>query len=409
MNEQDDVDTTSGVRFMADPGMDFAIRCVLTGVPYSMAEPGEILHTASRIHDGEPDSWRSEWLGLADRLEGVAAEAAAHGHRFSAWGAYLRASNYAFAGNWYAPATTTPQAALEGWQLHRRLWDAAVANWPTPARTVEIPHRGRSLPGYWFEGPSAGHAEPLVIIVNGIETPMSDATMTGLADGVARGYKVLCFDGPGQGAALYERGQALTADWRGVLDSVLTWALGQPDVASDSVCVQGINHGGLFALLGVAGDERPRALALDPGVTGLLDDTLGALPSELADLYAVDREEFDSAVIGSAEPDVRFWRAKTLDPFPGLSPSGALEVLESLTFKVDHAGQIRCPVLIAEAESAQSFPGQSRELAEVLRAVGVAVTLEQFTVAEGAALDCEILAPQVRNQRFYDWIDSTLP
>ncbi len=31
------------VTFLADGGMDFAVRCVLSGAPYATAEPGEVL------------------------------------------------------------------------------------------------------------------------------------------------------------------------------------------------------------------------------------------------------------------------------------------------------------------------------------------------------------------------------
>ena len=36
------------------------------------------------------------------------------------------------------------------------------------------------------------------------------------------------------------------------------------------------------------------------------------------------------------------------------------------------------------------------------------VHVERFAAADGAGLDCEIMAPQVRNQRVFDWIDAAL-
>ena len=39
-------------------------------------------------------------------------------------------------------------------------------------------------------------------------------------------------------------------------------------------------------------------------------------------------------------------------------------------------------------------------------ALGGPVTLERFSADDGASLDCEILAPQVRNQRVFDWIEA---
>jgi hypothetical protein len=40
------------VRFSDDDGFDFAIRCLLNGVPYGMADPGEVFAaTADVLHE----------------------------------------------------------------------------------------------------------------------------------------------------------------------------------------------------------------------------------------------------------------------------------------------------------------------------------------------------------------------
>lgn len=40
--------------------------------------------------------------------------------------------------------------------------------------------------------------------------------------------------------------------------------------------------------------------------------------------------------------------------------------------------------------------------------LGERATLVPFTTTEGAGLDCEIGAPQLRNQQVSDWLDETL-
>jgi hypothetical protein len=69
------------------------------------------------------------------------------------------------------------------------------------------------------------------------------------------------------------------------------------------------------------------------------------------------------------------------------------------------AGRVTCPALVCDPDDAMAWPGQSKEVAGAL---GGPVTLERFGAEDGAALDCEILAPQVRNQRVFDWLDETL-
>ena len=72
-------------------------------------------------------------------------------------------------------------------------------------------------------------------------------------------------------------------------------------------------------------------------------------------------------------------------------------------------GDITVPTLVCDPAAAGGWPGQSAELATGLPPAGPgarpdSVTRVVFTEAEGAGLDCEILAPELRNQRVYDWL-----
>jgi hypothetical protein len=71
----------------------------------------------------------------------------------------------------------------------------------------------------------------------------------------------------------------------------------------------------------------------------------------------------------------------------------------------DVVDQIKCPMLIADPEGEQFWPGQSRELYDLLPGPR---TLVRFTAAEGADLHCEPKALGLRAQRFFDWLDATL-
>lgn len=349
------------VRFFDDPGMDFATRCVLSGVHDGLAEVGEVLATVDQITDGDPDSWFDTWIALGRRLRAVGDDAAAAGHPVSAHGAYLRAANSLFAGNYWAPQTRDPSRARQVWEEHRDAWEAAVDHWPSPVTRIEVPWRGAWLAGYRFSPPS-GPTRATVVMVNGIDTPMSDTTMTGLCAGLERGDEVVCFDGPGQGVAWIHGGLFLTPDWGAVVGAVL-------DQLDDTpVCLMGVNHGALFAARAAAAlPDRVDALVLDPGVLAITADDVAGLP----DLH---------------QPPVDDWAPYALTD--------------------DEIAAIRCPTFVAIAERAESFAGQGEALAARLT---TSVHVERFTAAEGAGLDCEIGAPQLRNQRVYDWLDDRLP
>lgn len=400
------------VTFLADGGMDFAVRCVLSGAPYATAEPGEVLAVLADVVDGDPSSWRDTWVARGRALAGAAASDAAAGRRRSACGGALRAANYLFAGNYYAPACTDAAGTRSVWAEHRAAWDLAVSCWPTPARGVVVETPAGPLPGYWFSGSApADEPRPVVVLVGGIETPMSDAPMTGLTDALARGYRVLLLDGPGQGAALYEERLALAPRWDGVWPAALDWLAAHPQVDADRVCLMGINHGGLWAAQGAAiGGDRVAALVLDPAVTGLVDDVVAGLPEELADLWRSQPEALDRAVAvrAASDADLAFWVTKTVDPFPAAGPGGVRAALDGLAAAVvtgSDLAAIRCDALVCMAEQASAFVGQHEA---VLAVLGPSARRLDFTAAEGAGLDCEIGAPQVRNARVYDALDALL-
>ncbi|MBL8775176.1 MAG: hypothetical protein JNK12_04570 [Acidimicrobiales bacterium] len=396
------------VTFLADGGMDFAVRCVLSGAPYATAEPGEVLAVVAEVVDGDPSSWRDTWLARGRALATAAASDAAAGRPRSACGGALRAANYLFAGNYYAPACTDAAGARSVWAEHRAAWDLAVSCWPTPAALAAIDTPAGTLPGYWFAGAApAGERRPVVVLIGGIETPMSDAPMTGLTDALARGYRVLLLDGPGQGAALYDGGLTLAPRWDDVWPAVLDGLAAQPGVDADRVCLMGINHGGLWAAQGAAiGGDRVAALVLDPAVTGLVDDVVAGLPEELAALWRSQPEALDRAVADRAasDADLAFWVAKTLDPFPGGGGvRAALDALAAAVLTEADLAAVASPTLVCVAEHASAFVGQADP---VLAALGPRATRLDFTAAEGAGLDCEIGAPQVRNARVYDRLDA---
>jgi hypothetical protein len=151
-----------------------------------------------------------------------------------------------------------------------------------------------------------------------------------------------------------------------------------------------------------------RALVLDPGVMRVVDGTLGQFPDEVVERFrAGDREGFDAALAraqeGSAE--LRFTDLKTREPWGLATPLfDALTGLAAMDL-AGVAGRVSCPALVLDPDDAEGWPGQSKEVAAAL---GGPVRLERFTADEGASLDCEILAPQVRNQRIFDWLDETL-
>lgn len=365
------------MKFFDDPGMDFSVRCLLSGVRDGTAEVGEILATLERIDDGDANSWLDEFCGLGRRLVVQAEQASGSGRSRTAWGQSLRAANYLFGGAWWAPATHRSSEVDALWQQHRHAWDLAVSLWPTPARAEPVPSPVGDLPGYRFEPDRSKGSRGVVLMVQGLDTPLSDAAMTGLSEGLRRGWEVALVEGPGQGAALLRDGLTLADRWQGVVAAAAEWA--QADSANPLVAM-GVNHGSWFVLDAMIDGFAPHAAVLDPGVTDLASDQQGAAEDPTG-------------------------AAKLLMATGADTIAESLAVIDRYRLAPSALGAVRVPTFVAQAESAESFAGQSELVADHL---GGEVRLERFSDAAGAGLDCEIAAPQVRNAAVYDWLDATV-
>jgi hypothetical protein len=382
------------MRFFDDDDMDFAVRCVLSGVRHAMSEVGETLQTAATVADGDAGAWLDVFVRLGRRLRVDADDAARAGHHHSAWNAALRAANYLYAGLWWAPATDRAHERPSLWEEHRAAWDLAVEHWPSPVTRGHLDHDGGAVPAWWFESPTApGGGASAVVLVTGLGTPISDVCMTGLDGALARGHHVLVLEGPGQGETLYRAGRTLDHSWPELLLGALSGAAAHPGVDPDRVGLLGVGAGALFAAAAAAAATTsgtgtpPAALVLDPGVVDLGADAA-------ASLEAATTERARALLAWSLT-----------DPTGCADPAEAVSVLREQTLGAEQLAAIECPTLVVTADEAFGFRGQSMELLDELRCTHRHVEL---LAADGAGADNGIDASQVHDAAVYDWWDATL-
>jgi hypothetical protein len=164
----------------------------------------------------------------------------------------------------------------------------------------------------------------------------------------------------------------------------------------------------------VAFEHRIAAAIADPGVVDVAPTFTRFIPPDevQALLRATGEEqeqiaaEFDKAVAAEAatNPAQAFALAFRLRPY-GTSSYAELLILTNDYNSRGVVDQIRCPMLIADPEGEQFWPGQSQELYDLLPGPK---TLVRFTAAEGADLHCEPKALGLRAERFFNWLDDQL-
>jgi hypothetical protein len=401
-------------RVFADDDFEFQFLIALGQAYERAADVGECFAAAAAIKDGDYDSWFDTFFALGERIRGDAEAADAGGHAESARDAFLRAATYYGQASFFADATNDPSRLDPTWEAHRAAFDAFATRLDPPAEVVEIPYEGTTLPGYALTVDTSGQPRPWLIMNNGSDGTAADMWSQGSAAALRRGYNTLIFDGPGQGAALFRQGLYFRPDWEKVITPVVDWLLERPDVDPGRIAILGVSQAGYWVPRAVAFEHRLAAAIADPGVVRVEDSWRTGIPPEvLQELRNATGDELKqlSADIdqGAAEeiaknPRLAFNITFRMRPYGTTSLAEAMRLLGAydLSGVVD---QIRCPMLIADPEGEQFWPGQSQELYDLLPGPK---TLVPFTAAEGADLHCEPKALGLRSERFFDWLDETL-
>jgi pimeloyl-ACP methyl ester carboxylesterase len=259
---------------------------------YGGAELSEVLATARAIPEGNEVAWHSEWKRTADRIRNIGVRSLASGDRVSAREAFLRASNYYRTAEFYLredPANDPEVQILSA--LSRETFTAATNLMDAPVEAVQIPYGGTILPGYLFLVDSSGKARPTIVFNSGFDSTLEEAYFAIAAGALSRGYNVLAFDGPGQGAALREQGLHFRHDWEAVIRPVIDYALRRPEIAAKKIALMGYSLGGYFAARAAAFEPRISALILNGGVFSYHDVNMRVIPPFLRELVMSGRDD----------------------------------------------------------------------------------------------------------------------
>ena len=394
-------------RFFEDPEINYVFQVMLGGAYYRAADIGACLAIADQIVDGNRASAFRALLVAGDRLSAVAETSAANGFRTSAREAYMQAANYIFSATYFVNPTGPPDAFAFNWQRHQELWDKAAALLDPPVDYLPFPYEKTTLPGYFFKVDDSGKRRPLIILNNGSDGGMITAWTLGVAAALERGYNAYTFYGPGQGTAMLQQKLYSRPDWEKVVSPLLDYLLIRREVDADRIALVGISQGGYWAPRAAAFDSRVAACVADPGVWDVSTAWTQALPKPMLDLLAGGQQQkFDNLIRIWLRFNARAMATLVLRmrPFGSNSPFEAFKAVQGYNL-AGVAKQIRCPMLITGPEVEQFWPGQSQKLYDALSGPK---TLLKFTAAEGGDLRCEPMAPGLRSQRIFDWLDQTL-
>jgi pimeloyl-ACP methyl ester carboxylesterase len=391
--------------FFKHPTFEY-VFLVSFGRAYQMAgNVGKVLYLSKQIEDGNFESAYQAFKQAGDEARAVAEESASHGHKESARQAYLWAQNFYDSSNYFVENSKDPSRFLPTWELLYDCWLKALPLFDPPMEPVSIPYENTELHGFFFKSASASSKRPLLILINGSDGSLLDMWTWGGAGAIARGYDCLTFDGPGQGYALWKQQLYFRPDWEKVITPVVDYVLTRQEVDPKRVAIQGISQGGYWVPRAVAFEKRIAAAIADPGVVDVSASWTATLPKPMLELLKAGRKaEFDSYLSKGLNPATKADLHFRMRPYGFTSYYDTFKAVQEYNLE-GIAKQIRCPLLITEPVNEAFWPGQSRQLYDLLTSPK---KLMPFSESDGADLHCEPKGTGLRDLRVFDWLDETL-
>ncbi len=388
-----------------DPEFAFQFLRVVGAAATRQADVGEAFATASRIVDGDFESWTREWTRTAERIEATAKACSEAGHAISASDAYLRAGNYFRAAEFYLHGNPQDARIDELSSRSECCFFAALRANGTRFEQLEIPYEGTTLPGVFY---SAGEGRRRTVIVQtGFDGTMSGLWPTAQA-AVRRGWHCLTFEGPGQGRVIRQQNLPFRPDWERVIAPVIDSLVARAEVDSARIALIGQSFGGLLAPRAAAFEQRLVACVANGGVFDFLAPRLpkGVTREQFAHALRTDRAQIDARLreLAAHNPNARWGQENGQYTFHAESPAAWLEKLLDYNL-ASVAAQIACPVLVVDVEHENSFPGEAKKLFDALRCPK---TWLYFSEEEGAGDHCQSGSPALSQQRIFDWLDETV-
>jgi Prolyl oligopeptidase family len=393
--------------FFKHPTFEIIFLTALGRAYHCGGNPGKVLYLSRQVEDGNFESAFSAFKSAGDEARSTADDSAARGHKESARQAYLWAQNYYDSATYFADGSNDPSRFLPTWELLYDSWLKSLPLFETPIEPVNIPYEGTQLHGFFLRGSRRDPKQkrPLLVLVNGSDGSLLDMLLWGGAGGLARGYDCLTFDGPGQGYALWKQNLHFRPDWEKVITPVVDFALTRPEVDPKRIVVQGISQGGYWVPRALAFEKRVAAGIADPGVVDVSTSWTASLPKPLIELLKAGRKpEFDGFIGKSLNAATKSNLNFRMRPY------GFTSYYDTFKATLDYnltavAAQIRCPMLITEPVNESYWPGQSKQLSDLLTCPK---KLVPFSEADGADLHCEPQSTGIRDLRVFNWLDETL-
>jgi pimeloyl-ACP methyl ester carboxylesterase len=333
--------------------------------PYSLgyARYEDLQEAGKRI--GSFDQWKTEMLRLA--------EAAALDNRLMNAASYYRAAEF-----YTFPDDPDKQTLYDRFSefFYRAVVDYGI-------ETINVPYGESTLPAITVAPQGAPRG---TVVVHGGYDSFIEEFFSVMQYFKARGFRVVGFDGPGQGAARRRSELLLDYRWEGPVGAVLD------HLALEDVTLVGYSMGGYFALRAAAFEKRVSRVI----VSGHAFDYRKVSPAAATWLLLFFRDHLREFTNRMSRRKIRqggmeAWNISHLMYVLGVDePMAALDGALQLNEENLHAARVKQDVLVLASRNDHFIPFRLHEMQLQRLTSARSVTDRVFTKAEQAHNHCQI-------------------
>jgi alpha-beta hydrolase superfamily lysophospholipase len=384
--------------FFMDAAYNFEAMRVLNDVAAAGGDSGEALRAISDIDAGNADSWYAAWSAAGERT----LAAAQHLRDEHARGnALLRAHTYYRTAEFFLPPDDTrrPQVYRKNVTAFYQGLDAQSVVYERGAIAFDTHH----LNSVYYPGPAGAQDRPLLVVVGGYDSTLEELYLSIAAAAYQRGYSVVTYEGPGQGAVLREQGLTMQAEWEkpnaAVLDAFLS-----THAKPRKIVLLGESLGGFLA---------PRAAAFDPRIDGVVaydiwyDGYAIATRNVPSFIFWLHDHGHDGMIesLARRNPDSGSrWAVANGQWVFGVHGMFALLDAFKAYRLAPVAARITQDVLLLAGTEDHFVPIEQLEMTRNALTAARSVTAVSFDRDSGGALHCQIGAPSLWQGALFDWM-----
>jgi pimeloyl-ACP methyl ester carboxylesterase len=394
---RDDVGTG---RFFKNQTYHHAVLRALNQVASHGADISEVLQATTRMRAGDEQNWFAEWTALGDRNLDRGRSVR---NRQSRGEALLRAHTYYARAQFYLPWNDPKRPAA--FDLSRKVFYEGLDTLGVAYDKIDVPYGANQLKAVYYPAPNPV-AGPLIVFCGGYDSIVEELYFFLAASATSRGYSVLTFDGPGQGAPLREQGLHFTHEWEKPTSAVLDAFLANHSQPEKMVLI-GMSMGGYLA---------PRAAAFESRIDGVVSYDIAydmqaafmsTVPRFLKLLQRMGLRNLADQIAKFASrsnPSLRWALSNARWTF---GSAGLLEMLDAVgPYTLDGVGdRIRQDVLILAGAEDQFIPLNQVEKYQRALVNARSITTKVYDHASGGHEHSQLGAPTLWQADFFDWIE----